>query len=154
MSIQHLSHIGLCVADLEAALPFYTRGLGFREVHRLSVSGPHAEQLLGLPDLQLEVVYLERDDTCIELLHYPSPGHTGEPSARPMNARGLTHVSLRTDDLDADIAALRGLGGSVLEETRIENPAFSARCIFVTDPDGTRIELVERPGDPASLPGT
>jgi hypothetical protein len=27
------------------------------------------------------------------------------------------------------------------------------RAAFVTDPDGTRVELVEAPGDPAALPG-
>ncbi|MCS5635817.1 MAG: VOC family protein [Myxococcota bacterium] len=153
MTVQHLSHIGVCVADLETALPFYTEGLGFRETHRLAVSGDHAERLLEIPGLDLQVVYLERDGTCIELLHYASPGHTGKADARPMNARGLTHISLRTDDLEADVAALKALGGRVLDATRIENPAYSASCIFVTDPDGTRIELVERPGDPAALPG-
>jgi len=153
MAIQHLSHIGICVADLEVAHRFYSEGLGFREVHRLHVEGEHAEQLLELPGLTLEVVYLERDGTCIELLYYAKPGHQGEPEARPMNQRGLTHLSLRSDDLDSDIQALGSLGGRVLDATRIDNPAYRSRVVFVTDPDGTRIELVERPGDPASLPG-
>ncbi len=153
MTITHLSHIGVCVADLGTALRFYTEGLGFRETHRLEVSGEHAERLLEIPGLALEVVYLVRDGTCIELLHYREPGHRDGVSPRPMNARGLTHLSLRTDDLEGDVTALRALGGRLLEGTRIDNPAYSAACVFMTDPDGTRIELVERPGDQRDLPG-
>jgi catechol 2,3-dioxygenase-like lactoylglutathione lyase family enzyme len=154
MAIQHLSHIGICVADLEVACRFYSEGLGFREVHRLHVEGEHAEQLLELPGLALDAVYLERDGTCIELLYYARPGHRGDPVPRAMNQRGLTHLSLRTDDLEADVEALRGLGAGVLDSTRIDNPAYRSRVVFVTDPDGTRIELVELPGDATSLPGT
>ena len=153
MPIQHFSHIGLCVADLDASLSFYTTGLGFREIHRLEVSGAHAEQLLGLSNLDLEVVYLERDGTCIELLHYRAPGYCGEKEPRPINAPGLTHLSLVSDDLDGDSKRLQALGGRVLDSTRIHNPAYESSAVFLLDPDGTRIELVQRPGDPRQLPG-
>lgn len=154
MAVQHFSHIGLCVADLDASLVFYTTGLGFREIHRLEVAGPHAERLLGISNLDLEVVYLERDSTCIELLHYRAPGHCGENEPRPINARGLTHLSLVSDDLDEDSERLQALGGRLLDSTRIHNPAYGSSAVFLLDPDGTRIELVQRPGDPTQLPGT
>lgn len=153
MAIQHLSHIGLCVADLTESLRFYTQGLGFRERHRLEVAGDHAERLLEIPGLELEAVYLERDGVCVELLHYRAPGHTGDNTPGPMNARGLTHLSLVTDDLAGDLDRLEALGGRALDSTRIDNPAYNSSVIFVLDPDGTRIELVERPGDPRRLPG-
>ena len=31
--------------------------------------------------------------------------------------------------------------------------AGESRALFVVDPDGTRIELIDAPGDPAALPG-
>lgn len=159
MAIQHLSHIGLCVADLAESLRFYTQGLGFRERHRLEVAGEHAERLLEIPGLDLEAVYLERDGVCVELLHYRAPGHVDDNThrsntPRPMNALGLTHLSLVTDDLDGDLDRLQAIGGRVLDRTRIDNPAYNSSAVFVLDPDGTRIELVERPGDPRRLPGT
>jgi catechol 2,3-dioxygenase-like lactoylglutathione lyase family enzyme len=174
MAIQHLSHIGLCVADLAESLRFYTQGLGFRERHRLEVAGEHAERLLEIPGLDLEAVYLERDGVCVELLHYRAPGHVDDNThlsnaglsnaglsntdrsnaPRPMNALGLTHLSLVTDDLDGDLDRLQAIGGRVLDRTRIDNPAYNSSVVFVLDPDGTRIELVERPGDPRRLPGT
>jgi catechol 2,3-dioxygenase-like lactoylglutathione lyase family enzyme len=60
-----------------------------------------------------------------------------------MNALGLTHLSLRVADLSAAIAALEARGAAVLRDTRIEHRALGAKAIFVTDPDGLLIELVE-----------
>jgi catechol 2,3-dioxygenase-like lactoylglutathione lyase family enzyme len=150
--VLRLSHIGLCVSDLERSVVFY-RALGFEERARLNVSGEPSAQLLELEGVDLRAVYLERDGTRIELLHYPSPGHVGDGAACPMNSLGLTHLSLRVDDLDAVADALALAGGRILERSRIGIPAAKTRAIFVTDPDGTRIELVEAPGDPHGLPG-
>ena len=136
MSIHAFSHVGLCVSDLARALAFWRDGLGFREVARLDVAGDAAEKLLGVADLDLGAVFLERDGVRIELLHYRSPGHRGAGEPRPMNALGLTHLSLRVDDLEATLAALELAGGRLLRATRTE------RAAFVTDPDGIRVELV------------
>ena len=154
MAIQHLSHIGICVANLERSLVFYRDGLGFRERSKLDVSGAAVDTLLQLSDTQLRAIYLERDGTRIELLQFSEPGHRGDGSERPMNQLGLTHLSLRVSDLDATIADLTRAGGRAMHETRIEHPEFRVSAIFVSDPDGTRIELVEQPGDPKALPGS
>jgi len=71
-----------------------------------------------------------------------------------MNALGLSHLSLRVDDLGALLTGLRDAGVRVLEQTRIADPGHGMAAAFVVDPDGTRIELVELPGDPTRLPGT
>jgi catechol 2,3-dioxygenase-like lactoylglutathione lyase family enzyme len=148
-----LSHIGICVSDLDASIRFYAEGLGFSERHRLLVTGAEAEQLLELEKLELEAVYLERDGTRIELLHYRSPGHVGEPVPRPINRLGLTHLSMRVSDLDAAIRNLVSLGATLIEGTQMYNPAYEAGAVFLADPDGVRIELVQSPTDPDSLPG-
>jgi glyoxylase I family protein len=150
--VLRLSHIGLCVSDLERSLVFY-RALGFEERARLHVSGEPSAQLLDLAEVELTAVYLERDGTRIELLHYPTPGHVGDGAPRPMNGLGLTHLSLRVDDLDAVTTALAEAGGRILERSRIGIRAASTHAVFTTDPDGTRIELVQAPGNPDRLPG-
>ena len=154
MAVPRLSHIGICVANLEQSLVFYRDGLGFRERSKLDISGPPVDALLQVPQTQLNAIYLARDGTRIELLYFKEPGHEGDGSARPMNRLGLTHLSLRVADLAATIADLAKLGGRVMKETRIDNPRFEAGAVFVCDPDGVRIELVEQPGDPAALPGS
>jgi glyoxylase I family protein len=143
LGVQRFSHLGLCVSDLASSLRFYCEGLDFREASRLVVSGAETEKLLGLRDVTLEAVYLQRDGFVLELLHYDSPAATGDRAPRAMNALGLTHLSLRVADLDDVVARLVAVGGRVLAQTRIYNPRFEAHAIFVLDPDGTRIELVE-----------
>ena len=131
------------MSDLARSLRFYCEGLGFREASRLSVSGAETDALLGLSDVKLEAVYLQRDGFVLELLHYAAPGVTGDRAPRAMNALGLTHLSLRVADIDRVVQQLAAAGGQPLEPTRIDNPRLGARAIFVLDPDGTRVELVE-----------
>ncbi|UCE87709.1 MAG: VOC family protein [Deltaproteobacteria bacterium] len=153
MSVLRMSHLGICVADRDRSLRFYRDGLGFREVSRLRARGAATATLLQVADAEVEATFLERDGVRIELLAYAKPGHCGPSQPGPMNRLGLTHLSLRVDDLDGTLAALRATDARVLDETRIEIAAADTRAVFVTDPDGTRIELVQAPGDPAAPPG-
>jgi catechol 2,3-dioxygenase-like lactoylglutathione lyase family enzyme len=151
VTIRRLSHHGLCVSDLERAVPFYRDGLGFAEVSRLRFTDAGTQKLLGIPGVVLEAVYLRRDGTTLELLHFPQPGTQLAAGPRPLNQVGLTHLSFLVSDLDGVLAKLRALGATVLEATRLDSKGKGSNAIFVTDPDGTRIELVEGEFDPANL---
>jgi catechol 2,3-dioxygenase-like lactoylglutathione lyase family enzyme len=153
MALLRLTHVGICVADLERALVFYRDGLGFRPRSELEIGGEPTATLLRLKDVDLHAVYLERDGVRIELLHYRSPGHAGTATPRPMNGLGLTHLSMRVDDLDATLRDLVAAGATALRDSRIDIPAFEAAAVLVTDPDGTLIELVQAPGNPEVPPG-
>ena len=153
MSVLRLSHIGICVAALERSVRFYRDVCGFRERSRLEIEGAEAGRLLELPGGKLPAVYLERDGTRIELLYYPEVGHLPVDAPRPMNLAGLTHLSFRVDDVDATIVAVEDNGGRCLGATRIDHREFGTAAVFVTDPDGMRIELLQAPGDPDALPG-
>ena len=146
-----LTHIGICVSDMERSLRFYRDLLGFRFEHELRVAGEPSDTLLRLAGVDLHAVYLQRDGVRIELLHFAAPPGPA-PRSRPMNERGLTHVSFRVADLEATLAGLRMAGARVLDETVIRLPEFQAAACFVVDPDGQLIELVQSPGDPAAPP--
>jgi catechol 2,3-dioxygenase-like lactoylglutathione lyase family enzyme len=151
MGVRRISHLGICVSDLQRSLAFYTEGLGFREVGRLALEGEQSSRLLELPGVRFEAVYLECAGVIIELLHYAEPEAQGDGSGRPMNARGLTHLSLAVDDLEALIERIPALGGRVLHHTRLHNPDDSS-ALFALDPDGTRLELLDGSFDPRRLP--
>ncbi len=153
MSFLRLSHIGICVSDLERSLGFYRDLLGFEPCARAQYSGAPVDRLLGVSGTKLRVEWLERDGTRLELLHFEQPAHVGAGAPRAMNALGLTHISLRVDDLNATVQQLVQAGVRILSDTRFENPAHGAAAVFALDPDGTRIELVQMPGEPSLLPG-
>lgn len=122
---------------------FYHDVLGFEYVSELDAKGEAAATLLELADVELHAVYLEREGVRIELLHYPTPGHVGDDVPRPMNQLGLTHLSLLVDDVDALLPRVEEGGGRLIERSRVR-AGEATRAVFVTDPDGTRIELVQR----------
>ncbi|HVM97114.1 MAG TPA: VOC family protein [Candidatus Acidoferrales bacterium] len=153
MALVRLTHIGICVSDWQRSLHFYRDLLGFRYLSELQIGGEPTNTLLQLNDVDLRALYLERDGTRIELLHYASPGHCGDATPRAMNRLGLTHLSMRVDNLAQTLTTLEQAGVQVLTASRIDIPAFEAGAVFVTDPDGTLIELVQAPGDPAQPPG-
>ena len=154
MAVQRMTHVGICVSDLERSVRFYREGLGFTQRAELCVQGEPSDTLLRLHGVDLHAVYLERDGTRLELLHYVAPGAVGDTAPRAMNQRGLTHLSLRVDSVAETVTALRAVGGRILDQTHIDLPDFAAAAIFLTDPDGTLIELVQSPGDPEAPPGS
>jgi glyoxylase I family protein len=152
-SVRRLTHLGLCVSDLETSLAFYTEAFEFVEVRRFEGEGPAVGQILGLSDeTLLQAVYLDRDGWCLELLHYPKQGSVGDGAPCAMNGLGFTHLSFAVRDLDVVCATVRARGGRVLDDSLTEFDT-GTRGIFVVDPDGARIELMERGDSPLAIPG-
>jgi catechol 2,3-dioxygenase-like lactoylglutathione lyase family enzyme len=152
--IQRLTHLGICVSDLERSLRFYRDVLGCREVGRLEMAGGPADTINGMQDVELRAIYLERDGWRLELIEFSEPGCLGPRTPRPMNQVGLTHLSFRVADLEAVCAKLEAAGGGLLPETRIGAAGAATRAIMAHDPDGLRLELVQGPGDPNAVPGS
>jgi catechol 2,3-dioxygenase-like lactoylglutathione lyase family enzyme len=139
VAVRRFTHLGLCVSDLDRSLRFYRDVFGFKEDSArppLAMQGQPTARFLGLSEVDLRAVYLVRDGVCLELLAYPAPGTLGDGAPREMNRVGLTHLSFEVTVIEPVLARVREAGGRVLEDSRIP-PA-----VFVTDPDGTRIELV------------
>ena len=153
MGIRRLTHLGICVSDLERSVRFYEQALGFRVVGTFSAGDSATATILEVEGVKAEMVYLERDGWRIELLHYPSPGHQGDGQRRPMNLLGLTHLSFAVDDLDLVAEAAQRLGGRALPSTRAKFQSGNSG-LFLLDPDGLRIELIDRKGDPNRVPGS
>jgi lactoylglutathione lyase len=134
-----ISHVGICVSDLERSRTFYRDGLGFEEVGSHHV-GDEFASLMEVPGVDVDSVMLARDGVTLELLGYRAPGHVGEPVRRPMNQLGLTHLSFRVDDLDTVASAIERAGGVVIRATRttLDFPGVTLDFVYCTDPDGTQ----------------
>lgn len=120
-------HTMLRVRDLEAALDFYVRKLGLREVRRKeSESG------------RFTLVFLssgaEGDSAEVELTYnwdQKEPYSTG---------RFFGHLAYEVDDIYATCERLRAGGVDILR------PPRDGRMAFIKSPDGQSVELLQRGG--------
>ena len=118
-----LAHTMIRVKDLDATLDFYTGFLGLREVRRKPI-GDEAT-LVFLTD--------EHESYHIELTH-----NHGKDEYTLGDQFG--HLALFTDDLDAVVAEVERRGWWY----RRSRPELSSKYIFVKDPNGYDIEILER----------
>jgi catechol 2,3-dioxygenase-like lactoylglutathione lyase family enzyme len=84
----------------------------------------------------------------VELLQYGAPA--GERLAYRSWDPASTHLALSVDDLDAVRSRLTVAGVEIISRRAltISEPGTSwdgVRCLFVRDPDGAVLELVQQP---------
>jgi lactoylglutathione lyase len=122
-------HTMLRVGDLQRSIEFYTKVLGMKLL-RTSDN----------PEYQYTLAFLgygsNPDHAELELTY-----NYGTTSYDMGNAYG--HIAISTDDIYSAAAAVKANGGSV---TREPGPVKGGTTViaFVTDPDGYKIELIER----------
>ena len=118
-----LNHVAISVSDLDAALSYYTKTMGFPEAFR------NVDEK-GQPTL----VYVQISrNTFIEL----QPANAQRPP-------GLNHLGIHVENMAAATAMFKQRGANV-SETRVS--PTKAILANITDPNGIRIELAELPAD-------
>ncbi|MCD6681467.1 MAG: VOC family protein [Burkholderiaceae bacterium] len=98
MTLPRIDHIGIVVDDLEASIASMQRMLRGAPLVRRSI-----------PDAGLEVAEFTTANLVVELLKYTDDGD-GFGRAVMGSDRGVNHLSLAVDDLDAALAGLRAQG--------------------------------------------
>jgi lactoylglutathione lyase len=120
-----LIHTAMRVRDIDASLRFY-EALGFERRGKLDFGSAY-NVYLGVPG----------DGDTLELTV-----NVGQDEPYDLGT-GYGHVAIGVDDLDQTLAALKDRG------IEPERPPYQvseggSRICFVRDPDGYRIELIER----------
>jgi methylmalonyl-CoA epimerase len=100
-----IDHIGVAVADLDAALALHEQTYGMPAVHRETVT-----------EQGVEAVLLDVGENHVELLR---PLSDDTPVGRFLAKRGpgLHHVAYQVPDIDGALARLRELGVRLIDET-------------------------------------
>jgi lactoylglutathione lyase len=132
MSIfKSVGHIALKVQNLERSIDFYNR-IGFPEMLRLNTAE-------GKPWI---VYHRVTDDLYLELF----PG--GEGGKVPVPERtGLFHLCLTVDNMDEAEARLKAVGVSLSAPRKQGHGIDGNRGMWIEDPDGHRIEIMEMAPD-------
>ena len=122
-----LIHTCYRITDIDRSVAFYT-ALGFEERRRMPIREEAINVFMGLPG----------DGDRLELTY-----NFGVDSYELGTAYG--HVAVTVDDLDGTLERLAG------EDISPERAPYNVReggprICFVRDPDGYRVELIERSG--------
>jgi catechol 2,3-dioxygenase-like lactoylglutathione lyase family enzyme len=144
-SIRRFDHVGITVADLDAATAFFV-GLGFEVEGRMSMEGEFVDVVIGIPDSRSEIVTLVPPDggTRLELSSFSRPDHEpGTPDAMSTEL-GLRNIAFEVGDLQAIVDRLAsdgyGLVGGIGQYEDIW------RMAYVRGPEGIIVALAERIG--------
>ena len=123
--MSQLIHTCYRIGDIDRSVAFYEK-LGFEELSRLPIRDEAINVFMGLPGdgARLELTYNHGVDS-YEL------------------GTGYNHIAVTVDDMDGTLTRLAAEG------IEPEKPPYTvreggSRLCFVRDPDGYRIELIER----------
>ncbi len=119
-----LDHVGIKVKDVDKAVEFYTKVLGFRHLETVQVLGN-------------DYFFVGNEYTRIEI----EPAMEGSHVPDINMSTGLYHMAFLVDDLDAEAARLKEHDVKfVLEPVQLRP---DRKIAFIEDPDGTRIQLIQ-----------
>ena len=133
--ITALDHIAIAVPDLERAIRRFMEDFGLPFAGREDVA-----------EAQTRTAFFPLPPTRIELVH-PLEGRGAIARYLEKRPGGLHHLCFRSDDLDADVARLKGLGYEFITD-QPQPGAHGCRVIFIhpRSCDGVLIELSEPAG--------
>ncbi len=118
-----LNHVALSVPNIDQAVAYYTKTMGFPEAFRQTDDKG-----------QVTLVYVQiSKNTFIEL----------QPS-NPQRPAGINHLGVVVDNMKAATAMFKQRGADVGE---IRTSGTKAILSNIMDPNGVRIELAELPPD-------
>ena len=152
MKTRGVSHIAICVADLEKSLEFYRDHLG------LIVKMQTTQEMANRPGAESAEMYeTPRKSRTVANIWFDYPAH-GEPflvlTSHPgdvvggepikLDQKGISHISFGVDNVKefAEELIAKGvpLAGSMKDFT---DASGNVRTIFVYDPDGILVQFDE-----------
>lgn len=140
-------HTGITVSNLERSLAFWRDVLGFELSHTAHQKGEFAEEITGVKGAELKLAVLNTPSGHkIELLEYLAPADRKPANVRPCDV-GSTHVALLVEDLNCALDRIAVSGWKTAGQPQIltKGPNAGKRVVYVRDPDGTTIELMQIP---------
>jgi methylmalonyl-CoA/ethylmalonyl-CoA epimerase len=129
---ERIDHVGVAVADLDAAVALHERTYGMPVVHRETVT-----------EQGVEAVLLDVGENHVELLR-PLAADTPVGKFLAKRGPGLHHVAYRVADIDGALAQLRDRGVRLIDEApRIGIRGSRVAFLHPSASGGVLTELVE-----------
>ncbi len=138
--VERIDHVGLAVADLDAAVAFYERVFGLHNVHE------EVNEEQGVREAMIDVA---GSGSCLQLL---APLREDSPIGKFLarNGEGIQQLAFRVADIEVACARLRDAGVRLLyAEPKSGTAGSRVNFIHPKDCGGVLVELVQPAGSPA-----
>ncbi len=133
-NITKVLHVGISVSDMERALKWYGEVLGFNELLKDDY----------VPPLGARICFIRGCGGFeIELFKYDAPKAIPADRLTPnsdLQTIGTKHAAFEVDDMLALKAHVLSCGVDIAHEVTMDGEAV----MFIRDPDGVLIELIQR----------
>jgi methylmalonyl-CoA/ethylmalonyl-CoA epimerase len=114
-----IDHIGIAVEDLDGALALFEQTFGMPSSHRETVD-----------EQGVEAALLDVGENHVELLRPLGPD-TPSASSSPSAGPGIHHVAYQVTDIEAALAACKGAGLRLIDETPAHrHPAVAVAFLY------------------------
>jgi lactoylglutathione lyase len=141
-------HVGLHVQSIERSRSFFEEFLECTVIFEWNPQAPYIGVLTGHPNVDLRgcILRLPSTDVALELLEYQNVDL--EPADPASAAPGTAHLAFFVNDVDALYANWTARGVLSVSEpvTPTIGPNEGGRVVYMLDPDGNRIELIQSRG--------
>ncbi len=146
MGLVSINHTSFTVSDTAAIAEWYCEMLDFTIVSVDTRPQDYSEKVTGIPGADLRIVYIKGGGYHIELVEY-----VGAPGVRidtATNNVGSAHIAYNVNDLKGMYEALAPRGVRFVSEPVpvTQGPNTGGFVVYIEDPDGNTLELIERPG--------
>jgi catechol 2,3-dioxygenase-like lactoylglutathione lyase family enzyme len=145
-------HFSFTVSDIDGAVDFYTRLLGFELVHQQNQANEYTRRLVGYPDADLRIAQLAvpgqprgMSTHDLELVQYVTP--RGERGDDNIKNPGQGHLALCVQDMAAEYARLRAADVEFFSEPNHITAGINegGYCVYFWGFDRLVHELVQPP---------
>lgn len=123
-------HVSIRTSNMQRSIKFYEKYFNLHVTKQITLKGS---------DQKLAFLQDPAGNCIVELTYYRGQTQFSQPC---FAERVFDHLGFDVDDINKTIAAMKADGVTVIEEPRVFDA--HATIAFVDDPDGTRIELVQR----------
>ena len=149
MAVKRMDNVGIVVADIDAAIEFFTE-LGLTLEGRMPIEGEWSGRVTGLRGQRVEVAMMHTPDGHgrVELSRFNVPAIASDHRTAPVNSLGYLRVMFTVEDLDDTLVRLRRLGATVVDE--VVNYADIYRLCYIRGPEGILIGLAQQLGQQTS----
>ncbi len=148
--ITDFHHASITVQNLERSVAFYRDVLGMEYMFERDVIKGYVAEIVGYPDVHQRQAWLRGGGEKLELIQYLSP--EGKPIDGASYNPGTLHLAFEVDDIHAMYKRLQELGVKTRSApvAIVQGPHKGGYAMYVYDPDGVSIELMQLPAQPAS----